>query len=88
MPTTPVWPKMKPNRKNIKILNTLSVTGTKTPAKVPSLSVPPTGRGNAPGLGLEASPMVRPLPWRLFESELDRDRWKVLQNQLLNHSTP
>jgi hypothetical protein len=46
---------MKPNLKNIKMLNTLSVTGTKTPAKVPSFPLPPTGLGKAPGLGLEVS---------------------------------
>ena len=75
---------MNPKRRNIKILNTLSVTGTNTPAKVPSLSVPPTGLGNAPGLGFEVS--LR-LTCR-FECDLDRDRWNVLQNQPLNHSTP
>lgn len=46
---------MNPNLRNIKMLSTLSVTGTKTPAKVPNLSVPPTGLGKAPGLGREDS---------------------------------
>lgn len=38
IPSTPLWPRMKPKRRNIKILRTLRVVGTKTPAKVPSLA--------------------------------------------------
>lgn len=89
MPTTPVWPRMNPNLRNIRILNTFKVTGTKTPANVPSLSVPPTGLGNAPGLGFEAS-LVEGLrlPYWLLDCDFERDRWKVLQNQLLSHSMP
>ena len=40
---------------NMRILKTLRVTGTKTPANVPSLPVPPTGLGKAPGRGFAAS---------------------------------
>jgi hypothetical protein len=84
MPTTPLWPRMKPKRRNIRMLKTFSVTGTKTPAKVPSLSVPPTGLGNAPGLGLAVSLAERCLPF----SALGRAMSKMLQNQLLMNSTP
>jgi hypothetical protein len=66
------------------MLKTFSVTGTKTPAKVPSLSVPPTGLGNAPGLGLAVSVAERCLPF----SALGWAMSKMLQNQLLMASTP
>ena len=55
MPTTPACPRMKPNRRNMRMERTLRVVGTKTPAKVPSLLVPPTGLGKAPGLGFASS---------------------------------
>jgi hypothetical protein len=66
------------------MLKTFSVTGTKTPAKVPSLSVPPTGLGNAPGLGLAVSVAERCLPF----SALGWAMSKMLQNQRLMASTP
>jgi hypothetical protein len=66
------------------MLKTFSVTGTKTPAKVPSLSVPPTGLGNAPGLGLAVSVAERCLPFSALGCAMS----KMLQNQRLMASTP
>lgn len=62
---------------------TLSVTGTKTPAKVPSLSVPPTGLGKAPGRGLEVSVIDCLLPWLVgCWPESSRDKVNKAENQL------
>jgi len=68
---------MKPKRKNIKMLKTLSVTGTNTPAKVPSFAVPPTGLGKAPGLGLRGS-----------LDDLDCEVWNVRASHVLVVSMP
>jgi hypothetical protein len=93
MPTTPVWPKMKPKRRNMRMLSTLRVVGTNTPAKVPSLDVPPTGLGKAPGRGLTAS-VVRRLcscpgedPWGCF-GDLERGLKMALANQSRMESMP
>jgi hypothetical protein len=70
------------------MLKTLSVTGTKTPANVPSFSVPPTGLGNAPGLGLAVLLAERCLPLWLDGAAPEWAMLKMLQNQLLMSSIP
>lgn len=94
IPTTPVWPKMKPKRKNIRMLSTLRVVGTNTPAKVPSFEVPPMGLGKAPGRGLTASVVRRfcscpgeEIPWVCF-GDLDRGLKIALLNQSRMESMP
>jgi hypothetical protein len=43
---------MKPKRKNINMLSTLRVVGTKTPEKVPSFAAVAAGLGNAVEFGV------------------------------------
>lgn len=40
MPRTPLWPRRKPKRRNMRMLRTLRVVGTKTPEKDPSFWAP------------------------------------------------